>query len=174
MNIYEVLTTKPHNERQLKRYLGFIHSRRSQTGPLEKHHTCPKANDLFPEYYSFTDHPWNRIDLTPREHYVAHLLLWKAYGGSQTRAVHMMTPQGKRSSRLYESIKTGITVSEETKANMSAGQRGRKLSDETKAKLSLAAKGRTPTPEARANMSAAASKRRYSEEARASRRGPRS
>lgn len=87
MDIYEVLRAKPHCPRHLDRYVKFIRSRVPHSGPTEKHHICPRAKDLFPQYASFKDHPWNRIDLTPREHFIAHLLLWKAFGGSQTSAI---------------------------------------------------------------------------------------
>jgi hypothetical protein len=138
MNIYEVLRTKPHSERHLARYVKFIQSRQPREGRLEKHHICPKASDLFPQYKSFRDHSWNRISLTYREHYIAHLLLWKVYGGSQSVALQHMTRGMTRKSRLYESIRAaGYTHTEETKMKM----RGRRLSEEHKAKLKAGSAG---------------------------------
>lgn len=157
MNIYEVLRTKPHSERHLARYVKFIQSRRPQEGRLEQHHICPKASDLFPQYKSFRDYPWNRIALTYREHYIAHLLLWKVYGGSQSVALQHMTRGTTKKSRLYESIRaSGYTHTEETKMKM----RGRNLSEEHKAKLKAGSTGnknnlgRVFTKETKAKLSA--------------------
>jgi hypothetical protein len=92
IDIYAILASKPHNTHYLKRYWKFIQScdklnrTLSESVYTEKHHICPKANDLFPEYASFVEHPWNRILLTSRQHVIAHLILWKSYGKSQTIA----------------------------------------------------------------------------------------
>jgi hypothetical protein len=105
MSIYDILVTKPHNTHYLNRYIKFIQSRcPSSIG--EKHHVCPKAADLFPEYKSFNKFPWNKIVLSPREHYIAHLLLHKAYGKSQSRAFYMMCSINGIGGRLYESAKS--------------------------------------------------------------------
>lgn len=143
MDMYSALRSKPHNARQLERYIKFIESRKLQKGPLEKHHICPVANDLFPQFSSFKDHPWNRIDLTPREHYVAHLLLWKAYGGSQANAIRFMTPATKRNSRVYLSARLSVLQSllgnprsEETRKKISQSRKGIIFSEETKHKIS--------------------------------------
>lgn len=170
MNIYEVLRTKPHSERHLARYVKFIQSRTPQEGPLERHHICPKALDLFPQFNSFIDHPWNRIDLTPREHYVAHLLLWKAYGGSQASAIKMMC--WKRSSRLYEQMKIDAISAFKAYAKTDIGKVAlrkakrahtrRPLTEEHKAKL------RKPkSDETRSKISASRLGMKFSEEHKA-------
>lgn len=125
MNIYAILASKPHNLHYLKRYHKFIIScqhynqthkivPRSRLHPggtyMERHHICPKAPDLFPEYASFKLHPWNAIYLTARQHFVAHLILWKVFGGSQTFALKAMMQKlkirGKKvTSTLYEQVK---------------------------------------------------------------------
>jgi hypothetical protein len=56
----------------------------------ETHHICPKAKDLFPEYKDLRINKWNSIDLTARQHIIAHVILWKAYGGSQAMSVSCM------------------------------------------------------------------------------------
>jgi hypothetical protein len=167
MDIYEVLRTKPHSERHLTRYVKFIQSRTPQEGPLERHHICPKASDLFPQFKSFIDHPWNRIDLTSREHYIAHLLLWKVFGGSQSNAVARMCL--KRSSRLYEQMKTNAISAFKTYAKTDIGKTAlgkakrahtrRPLTEEHKAKL------RKPkSNETKAKISAARFGMKFSEE----------
>lgn len=100
MDIYQQLLNKTHNKHYMNRYIKFIKSRNTTSG--NRHHICPKAKDLFPEFKSFKEYPDNRCILTDREHYIAHWLLWKIYGGSQTVAFFRM---GKiRSSKIYESI----------------------------------------------------------------------
>jgi hypothetical protein len=86
MTIYainEILSSKSHNPHYLNRYIRFIEGCREvnedYTGYTEKHHICPQAKDLFPEYKSLKKHPWNLVVLTPRQHFIAHRLLWKSY-----------------------------------------------------------------------------------------------
>jgi hypothetical protein len=78
----------------------------------ETHHICPKANDLFPEYKSFKLYKWNKIKLSYRQHFIAHWLLWKAYGGSQTIAFSAMQNQNSnrdkivlKSSKIFEKLR---------------------------------------------------------------------
>ena len=73
---------------------------------IEKHHICPKSKDLFPEYKSFKSFPWNCIPLTLRQHYIAHMLLWKAYRGRQTQAFVLMSKRNKfTNSKIYENAR---------------------------------------------------------------------
>lgn len=179
MDIYSVLRTKPHSERHLACYVAFIKSRINNLGPLEKHHICPKADDLFPEFKNLIQHSWNGIELTPREHYIAHLLLWKTYGGSQAYAIRFMTPTKKKTSRLYESLRfqtiksttgkkrspeacnrisealTGKPKSASAIAKRSAKNLGSKRSTETRKRISEARKGMIFTAEHRENLSKA-------------------
>lgn len=83
-DIYAILESKPHNPHYLKRYWKFIQSCDTIAGYSEKHHICPKAKDLFPEYASFKEHAWNGIRLTARQHFIAHWMLWKAYKSYST------------------------------------------------------------------------------------------
>jgi hypothetical protein len=112
MDIYSILASKPHNFHYLKRYISFITKCQlinvDYAGQTEGHHICPKANDMFPEYIDFKEHPWNKAELTPRQHFVAHLILWKVYPNfkSQTFAFWSMKWKNgsKINSRLYESL----------------------------------------------------------------------
>lgn len=85
-----------------------------------------------------TDDKSNIICLTLREHYIAHMLLWKCYGRGMTYAFNMMTsipsrgPGIRLTSRQYESLrrdvakqKKGVPRSEETKKKISAAKKGR-------------------------------------------------
>lgn len=90
-SIYAILASKPHNPHYLKRYLKFIEwCKQNPTNDdyTEDHHICPKAVDLFPEYISFRNNPWNKITLSMKQHLISHIMLWKAYGdGSQSKAM---------------------------------------------------------------------------------------
>lgn len=83
MEILNILKTKQHNEHYLRRYIRFIEGCISNNdysiGRYEEHHICPKAKDMFPDYASFKKNPWNKAKLTPRQHFIAHWILYKAY-----------------------------------------------------------------------------------------------
>ena len=112
MDIYSILASKPHNPHYLKRYIRFVSlcqeaNSKSYT-KLHKHHICPRAKDMFPEYTSFATHKWNLAKLTPRQHFIAHILLWKAFPNSlsQMNALWQMKHKNNEtiSSRLYETL----------------------------------------------------------------------
>lgn len=113
MTIYTILTLKEHNQHHLLRYIKFIEhyqiSNINIKGNVEKHHICPKAADMFPEYKSFSLHPWNCVVLTPRQHFIAHLMLWKAFPTtrSQVYALGRMKHSAgiKNTSKLYEAYR---------------------------------------------------------------------
>jgi hypothetical protein len=91
-NIYESLITKRQNT--------------PATGYTERHHILPKS-------MGGSDDPSNLVVLTGREHWVAHLLLYKIHRNSQTvHACNMMAMRCEergipyiKSSRLYEIIR---------------------------------------------------------------------
>lgn len=110
MNFSEVLKSKPHNPHYLNRYIKFISSR-IQTDGREVHHICPKAKDLFPEYTDLKVHNWNSVKLSYREHILAHVMLWKAYGGSQLSALHyMLSVQNSDTSYSDRTIPTAYLI----------------------------------------------------------------
>lgn len=92
------------------RYVKFINSRKQSTEIFETHHILPKS--LFPEYSDLVLYPNNGIKLSPREHYIAHYILAKAFGGKLLYAFNMMrcnSPTNNRdyriSSHVYEYLK---------------------------------------------------------------------
>jgi hypothetical protein len=124
MTIYainEILSSKSHNPHYLNRYIRFIEGCREvnedYTGYTEKHHICPQAKDLFPEYKSLKKHSWNLVALTPRQHFIAHRLLWKTYPEmkSMQQAFFLMchVDDNKLDSRTY------VILSEENSKNSS-------------------------------------------------------
>lgn len=127
MNIYDILKTRNYNPHYLDKYYSFILgcfiknktnnitklSKYNKEGIyMETHHILPKAKDLFPEYRDLKKNPWNSIDLTPRQHYIAHLILWKCYGGSQALALNYMcsiSPK-KMTSKIYEELRKDTSI----------------------------------------------------------------
>ena len=89
--ILKILSSKPHNPIYLNRYLKYLELCKRKNVSLEiyteKHHICPKAKDLFPEFEDLKVNEWNLINLTCEQHIFAHIILWKLYGGSQTFAI---------------------------------------------------------------------------------------
>ena len=111
MDIYSLLSSKPHNPHYLNKYTRFIRNcqlkNQGYTGYTERHHICPKAIDMFPEYSSFIYHPWNCAILTARQHFIAHMMLWKAYNNrSMSWSFGLMTNYHSiKSSRIYQNIR---------------------------------------------------------------------
>lgn len=111
--LYEININK--NVHYIKRYISFI--LKMQTRILandiktHKHHILPKAKDMFPEYANLTENKWNSIMLTHREHFIAHMILNKAFSGSsQTLAFYNMTRCfSLKSGKMYEKLKGDFT-----------------------------------------------------------------
>ena len=61
----------------------------------ESHHILPKC-------IGGTDDPSNLVDLTLREHYIAHILLAKIHGGTLWHAVNLMGRKKQYTNRHYE------------------------------------------------------------------------
>ena len=145
-------------------------------GYFEVHHIVPKS-------LGGSNDKSNLVKLTAREHFIAHCLLARIYGGSQWASVVCMkaSSSGMRvvSSRMYNSAKkqfadyqrqfmTGKKLSEKTRIKMSTRlmgnthTKGVQLSEEHKAKmrkpkplLALALKGIKHTEARKANTSIA-------------------
>lgn len=85
--LYTIMSSIEHNKHYLNRYLRLIilwnkANRLQKPAYTEKHHICPKAQDMFPEFISFREFPWNCANLTRKQHLLAHKLLVKAYPNS--------------------------------------------------------------------------------------------
>jgi hypothetical protein len=136
----------------------------------EKHHIIPKS-------LGGSNKNENLVHLTGREHFVAHMLLAKIYGGGMWQAAKMMKQarggiqERYVNSRLYEIAKREWTKFASGKKRpphviekLLEGRRNTPTSDETKAKMSAVRKGRARSgdpsnwkhsDEAKAKMSAA-------------------
>ena len=124
-------------------------SRSTIDGYKETHHIIPKSMG------GHKTDPNNLVDLTAREHFIAHFLLAKIHGGSQWFAIRRMRGNDGFyvNSRLYEVAKIetskltsirffGIPKSDEQKAKMSASAIGKPKSLESIEKTRKALIGR--------------------------------
>lgn len=128
---------------------------------IEKHHIIPKSE-------GGTDEESNLVNLTAREHFIAHWLLYRADTNNNKRAFafwRMCNGQGKikdadwyiPSSRAYEEAKIAWSHAIQHKL------KGRKKSKEHVEKVALANRGKKRSFEAKQNMSKAAKKRKISQ-----------
>lgn len=115
----------------------------------EKHHIVPKT-------VGGGDEPSNLIYLTPKEHFVAHLLLTKMYSGEMKyklmHAFSMMFVKSKKNikrgnfnSNLYSSLRQDVAkrVGEANKG-CTPWNKGLTRSEDVKNAISTANKGKTP------------------------------
>jgi hypothetical protein len=136
------------------RYQKFIKSRSIRNLKREKgfniHHVVPRSlgggNDNS-----------NLIKLTIREHYIAHLILWKCGYKEMVNAFWLMSHdsrfnKNKLTSRLFEKLQKDKSNScfwkimnasekEEYRARISKSQKGKIFSEDYRKKLSMASKG---------------------------------
>jgi hypothetical protein len=121
---------------------------RKKPGNYEVHHILPKA--LFPQFKNLRNNEWNGILLTPKEHFICHLLLPRFTEGkarwSMTKAITRMASSSHKSisSRVFEVYRI----------RHKEWMKGRKFTEEQKMKMrkpkprvSLALKGRKQNPE---------------------------
>jgi len=137
----------------LNRYFKLIEFACSSTfdGVVECHHIIPKsmggANDNF-----------NLVMLTPRLHYLAHYLLWKAFRNRKMAfAFHVMvhgdpykTRYSKISSKRYNEL---LVDCRELNKGSDHPMYGKKKSEESKINQRLAVKGKKWTQERREKLS---------------------
>jgi hypothetical protein len=156
------------NKHHWQRYLKFIRSRKPSTGYVEQHHIYPRS--LFPQKANDAD---NLIALTAREHFLAHWMLHKAFGGKMTQAFMYMKAEcddQKRHWRLNSSsyqllreafsqamsvAKTGKPLSEETKRKMSEARIGKPLPESQRLAIGAGNKGKIVSVETRLKISQA-------------------
>lgn len=145
------------NNHYHNRYLKFITSRRSRVyeGIVETHHILPKSlggdNSLE-----------NLIKLSPREHFLAHWMLWKAYSNKQMTLAFWSMRMNKSkhrsfkiTSKVYQSLKENhSTVQSERMRNNNP-----MTNDDSRNKVSISRKklGWSPSKEHREQISKALS-----------------
>jgi hypothetical protein len=133
---YELLINKAKNRERLS------------NAYYEKHHIIPKS-------LGGSNKNDNLVYLTGREHFVAHMLLARIYGGGMWQAAKMMkqarggVQERYVNGRLYEIARrewtkfaSGRKRPPHVIEKLLEARRGTKTSDETKAKMSATRKGR--------------------------------
>lgn len=103
-------------------------------GYVERHHIVPRS-------MGGTDDPINIVALSGRDHFYAHLLLAKIYGGTQWCAVIAMSMKSIRHDRNYA---VAARQYERARIGLVAAMTGRKHTDEAIQKIAAASKGRVP------------------------------
>ena len=152
------------------------------SGYVEKHHIVPKS--IIPNNVL--------VALTPRQHYIAHLLLIKCVNSKYRKkmlyaitAMKMRTAKNIRfNSRVFEKLKIEANISrsialkgrkhsEETRAKIKTKRALQVISDGTKLKMSKSRIGRKNSPEAIEKTRAAHIGSKRSEETKQKLREPR-
>lgn len=73
-------------------------NRSNVDGYTEKHHIVPRS-------LGGKDSKDNLVILTAREHFIAHLLLAKIFGGEMWHAAHMMSNMKRYTNRIYKTVR---------------------------------------------------------------------
>jgi hypothetical protein len=133
---------------QYNRYLKFIDNLKSQVidGYCEVHHIVPKS-------LGGTNAKDNLISLTPRQHYIAHWMLWKALGGVAGRSFFMMSnfgKYGKVNAKTYGLARADY--SEQVKIQMANKPNIPAFTHEHRQKLRMAKLGKKLSPQHRENV----------------------
>lgn len=132
-----------------KTYDRLIQKRRDN--PITKADCYCETHHIVPRSEGGSDDDTNLVNLTAREHYIAHLLLARIYDDFKMWAAvlymrigHKEREQSKFNSRLYEvaRIRFGAEVSKMKKGKPNMRLRGRLLPDWHRMKLSESHKGR--------------------------------
>jgi hypothetical protein len=99
----QILMNENLNVHFTKRYIKFIKKCSEKNQNLndgcEKHHILPVS--IYPQYRSFKKHKWNMCKLSLRQHFIAHWMLAKIFGGKQWFSFNQMKRWGGKSI-LYE------------------------------------------------------------------------
>jgi hypothetical protein len=128
------------NYRQLNRYFFFL----GKFGSPEKFKGCHEHH-VHPIKMGGNNARVNLIYLTPRAHYIAHQLLFRAFTENQQaqRAAWLMSHtigDAFVSSRAYKFLKDNYIFSEETRKKISEAGKNRKFSLESREKISTSNK----------------------------------
>lgn len=124
---------KMRSKHYVDRYFKFISTRNNNTEDYtEKHHILPKAKDFYPEFKCLKTHTWNVVELSAREHFIAHWMLSRAFPGtSQSRAFYYMCNKiGHRKSKAYEQGR--VAHIQNMKNKMYTNERNAKISKSLK------------------------------------------
>lgn len=121
-------------------YYSIIEKYKDQPGITEKHHIIPKS-------IGGSDDPKNLVRVSPRVHYILHLLLYKFSEGDDKRkmyfAIWNMSHQGKtKTGAMYQFIREECRDRHLLMVNRIPWNKGKKHSPETIQKLKNTRKGK--------------------------------
>ncbi len=166
------------NHHFLSRYISIV-TKLKNRDLVKKEHPGFHRHHIVPRCLKGTNKKINLVILSPREHFIVHHLLWKAFPQTGlTFAFKAMVHRlncgfNKITSKVYERlcldnyyVRKGRKCSEETKMKMSKSQKGRKHSEETKRKISDDHKGRKQSEETIKNRVEKNKGKKRSEESR--------
>lgn len=125
-----------------QRYIRFIEQRLTRKlkaeSLVERHHIVPRS---FGRAGDFKTEPWNIVALSPREHFIAHLILWKLYAGKMAVAFLYVSKGRELTARQYQSLQEDIVahkkkqiISEQQKEAIRKSQLGKPKTPESIAK----------------------------------------
>lgn len=158
---YEEYLPAQRNELHWNRYVKFILGV-SKTAPKERNRKGLHLHHIIPACFlteELRKDKENLIYLTARQHYIAHLILWKAIGGPMAKAFALLSNEKTLTSRQYEKLieevsrqnslnskgknnpNYGKHWSEEMKKHLSEKEKGKYIPPETRAKMSESRKG---------------------------------
>ena len=142
--MYEYDLPEPKSLLQLKRYIKFIKSKINRVLP---ENTYKESHHILPRSFGGIDEN-NLVDLTGREHYIAHWMLYKAYKNHAMVSAFMMMHSNNHgqlryyNSRRYEMLKSEYSESQKiTMLGEGNPFYGKNHTKESKKKMSETKKG---------------------------------
>lgn len=139
-------------------------SRAQAREPLSEY---KETHHIIPRCMGGSDDKENLVELTAREHFIAHAILSKIYPvksvifaffmmcnmkGTKKRHYKVHSKIYAHAKKLNSQFRKGTVISEETRLKMSKAKTGLRLTEETKHKISAATKGRAKSEETKKKM----------------------
>ena len=169
-----------------KRVYGELIERGVKRGWTKKSASCyTEEHHILPKSIGGGDERENRVELTAREHYIAHWLLYKIHRNQKMACAWNATTMDrdgarKLTSRQFERARIvanenmkgenhplfGKKLSEERKKAIGDFHRGKKMSDETRRKMSKSTVGFKHTEESKKKMGDAQRGKKMSQESK--------
>lgn len=109
--------------------ISFAIDRSSVSGYTEKHHIIPRS-------LGGSNRKDNLVVLTPREHFIAHLLLAKIHKGKMTIAAYLMSTKQEYTSKVYDTLRKQSIELRKGQIPWNKGIAGKPCTDEQKMLLS--------------------------------------
>ena len=120
----------------------------------ERHHILPKS--IFKKYGNWKECEWNKVVLTPKEHFMVHMCIWKHYKSigytygekKMSYAIQCFKMGDNRyNSKQYHNLKFNFKLDKSQRERIIVMNKGRKHTEEARKKMSNARKGKKHSPE---------------------------